>query len=466
MAGATKTAGDQRHRVVIVGGGFGGLRAALALAKAPAAVTLVDRRNFHLFQPLLYQVATGSLSPANIASPLRALLRYQRNAEVLMAEVAGFDIAARRLLLTDGELPYDTLVLAPGSGFNYFGHDDWSRVAPGLKTVEDATSIRRRVFTAFEQAERATDREDRAAWLTFVIIGGGATGVELAGALADVARHTLKRDFRAIDPRTARILLVEGQHKVLGSFRDPLPERAAATLAQLGVEVEIDSRVTDVRPDGVTLTTSAGQKNVRSFTTIWTAGVKASPLAALLARATGATADSSGRIPVEPDLTLPEHREIFVIGDAAQFSHQDGKPLPGLAPVAMQQGHYVAEVIRRRLRSAAPPAPFRYFDKGTLAVIGRNAAVVDIWGIRFSGYFAWLLWLFIHLLYLVQFQNRILVLVQWSWSYFTRNRAACLITGLPPDFGAPEQPGSAAAVRELAAALSKVAAAGPTPGEQ
>ncbi len=420
--------------MVIVGGGFGGLYAALSLGRVPVRVTLLDRRNFHLFQPLLYQVATGALSPANIAAPLRSILRRQRNARVLLAEVTGFDAARRRVLLRDGEVPYDFLIVAAGASHHYFGHPEWAERAPGLKTVEDATEIRRRILLAFEAAEREPAPARRAAWLTFVVVGGGPTGVELAGALAEIARHTLRHDFRTINPAEARILLVEGTERVLPPYPPVLSRKAAESLAHLGVTVVTGAVVTDIQPDRVTLRHGDASEEIAARTLLWAAGVQASPLGKALQEAAGAELDRAGRVVVGPDLTLPGHPEVFVIGDLAHCRQPDGKPLPGVAPVAMQQGRYVAQAIQARLRGETVP-PFRYRDRGNMATIGRAAAVADLGWVRLSGLFAWLLWLFIHLLYVVEFENRLLVLLQWSWNYLTWNRSARLITGealVPP----------------------------------
>jgi NADH dehydrogenase len=420
---------EAKHRVVIVGGGFGGLYAAKALGKARVEVTLLDRRNFHLFQPLLYQVATGGLSPANIASPLRAVLKRQRNTRVLLGEVVDFDLGRRLAVLRDGTaVPYDSLIVATGSRHSYFGHPEWEKYAPSLKTVEDATTMRQRILYAFEAAERTTDLEQRHAWLTFVIVGGGPTGVELAGAVAEVARSTLRGNFRSIDPRRARILLVEGTDRILPTYPPRLSAKAAAALADLGATVRTGTLVTDIQPDCVTLKTGDHTETVRTHTVLWGAGVEASSLGKVLARATGASLDRAGRILVQPDLSLPGHPEVFVIGDLANYPYQTGKPLPGLAPVAMQQGRYVANRVVRRLTGQAT-APFHYRDRGTMATIGRASAVADLGWVYLSGFIAWLAWLFIHILYLIEFENRVLVLWQWAWNYFTRNRSARLITG-------------------------------------
>jgi NADH dehydrogenase len=418
-------------QVVIVGGGFGGLYTARHLGRAPVRVTLLDRRNFHLFQPLLYQVATGGLSPANIASPLRAVLKRQQNTRVLLAEVVDIDVAGRRVLLNDGSVPYDTLVVAAGARHHYFGHPEWEKLAPGLKTIEDATDIRRRVLLAFEAAEREPDPEKQRAWLTFVIVGAGPTGVELAGAIGELAHHTLRRNFRAINPADARILLLEGVDRVLPPYPPDLSARAADQLRDLRVTVRPNTIVTDVRPEGVTVREGQRTEHIPARTVLWAAGVDASPLAKVLAKATGAALDRAGRVAVQPDLTLPGHPEIFVIGDMANFSHQGGKPLPGVAPVAMQQARYVAFLIQKRLRGETLP-PFQYHDPGSMATIGRAAAVVQLGRWHFSGYLAWLMWLFIHIINLIQFENRVQVLLQWAWAYATRNRAARLITGESP----------------------------------
>jgi NADH dehydrogenase len=416
------------HRVVIVGGGFGGLRAAKGLAHAPVEVTLVDRRNHHLFQPLLYQVATGGLSPGEIASPLRYILNGSKNTRVLLAEAAGIDVEGRKLILDSGEpLPYETLVIAAGAVNHYFGKP-WHDVAPGLKSIEDATDIRSRVLRAFEEAEKEPDPEKRCAWLTFTIIGGGPTGVELAGALGEIANDTLRHDFRVINPAESRILLLEGSDRILGAFPPDLSESAERQLIRLGVRTRTKVLATEIDSEGVTLKVDGGIQRIPSRTVLWAAGVKASPLGAILKEKAGAELDRGGRVIVGPDLSVPGHPEILVIGDMANFSHPDGKPLPGVAPVAMQQGTYAAKLIVRRLRGQ-PVKPFHYFDKGSLATIGRRAAVADFGPVRFSGLFAWLAWLFIHLMYLVGFQNRILVLIEWVYDYVTRNRGARLITG-------------------------------------
>jgi NADH dehydrogenase len=418
----------KKSRVVIVGGGFGGLAAAQALKDAPVQVTLIDRRNFHLFQPLLYQVATGWLSPANIASTLRATLRRQKNARVLLAEVIDIDVAGRRVLLTDGSVEYDTLIVAAGSRHHYFGNDQWEAIAPGLKTVEDATEIRRRIFLAFEAAERESDPTKLEALLTFVVVGGGPTGVELAGALGEIANDTLRHDFRNIDPSKARILLIEGSDRVLPTYPSKLSDQAVVSLAKLGVRVDVNAMVTELQSDSVTVKRSQSLERIPCRTVIWAAGVHASFLGRVLAQRTGANLDRAGRILVEPNLTIAGHPEIFVIGDLANYTHQTGRPLPGVAPVAMQQGKYVGQLLAKGAIDKSA-APFHYRDRGSMAIVGRASAVAQIGRFQLAGFFAWLMWLFVHLMYLVEFENKILVLVQWGWYYFSRNRAARLITG-------------------------------------
>jgi len=422
------------NRVVIVGGGFGGLYCARALGGYPVDVTLIDRRNFHLFQPLLYQVATGGLSPANIASPLRSILRRDPNVRSLWAEVVGFDATNRLVLTKDGEkLPYDFLVLATGSTHHYFGHDNWADLAPGLKTIEDATEIRRRVLTAFEQAERESDPAARARLLTFVVVGGGPTGVEMAGSIRELAAHTLRYDFRSIDPGNAKVVIVEGQNRVLGGFDESLSRKALGTLRKMGIEVHLDCHVTDIQPDHVLVTPEGGKGQpyqIATSTVVWAAGVKANPLGKMIAEAVGGVeVDRAGRVVVNPDCSVGSRQDVFVIGDLANYKGPDGKSLPGLAPVAMQQGEYVADLIARRVKGAGVRGPFRYWDKGTMATIGRAKAVAESMGMHFSGYPAWLAWLFIHIMYLARFENRVMVLFQWFWNYVTRNRSARLITG-------------------------------------
>ncbi len=418
--------------MVIVGGGFGGLYAAKSLGKAPVSLTVIDRRNFHLFQPLLYQVATGALSPGEIASPLRVVLQRNRNTEVLLGEVVDLDVAGRRVILRDGEAPYDDLIIATGATHHYFGNDQWSALAPGLKTVEDATEIRSRILVAFERAEREQDAEQRRAWLNFVIVGGGPTGVELAGALGEIANDTLRHDFRHIDPRESHIVLVEGEPRVLPTFPPDLSAKAERQLIELGVLARTAARVTAIDADGVTVKTGEKEERIATHTVLWAAGVRASRLGKVLAERAGAQLDRAGRVIVEPDLSIPGHPEIFVIGDLASYSHQGGKPLPGVAPVAMQEGRYVARLIRARASGGAKPGPFHYFNKGNLATVGRNKAVAEFGKLHIAGFLAWFTWVFVHLMYLVEFENRVLVLMEWVHNYITRNRGARLITGGKP----------------------------------
>ncbi len=431
------------HRVVIVGGGFGGLCAARDLRQRSFKVTLVDRRNHHLFQPLLYQVATGGLSPANIAAPLRSLVKRRPGTHVRLGEVVGFDLDARRVNLQDGQLEYDSLIVAAGAGQSYFGHPEWAELAPGLKTLEDATRIRRRVLLAFEHAELEDSPERRRALLTFGVVGAGPTGVELAGALAEISRRTLKGEFRRIDPARARVLLIEGANRVLPVFPETLSQSAERSLEQLGVTVLTSCLVEHIAPGEIELRRSGDERErIACCNVLWAAGVEASPLGKALAGGSDVELDRAGRVPVAPDCSLPGRDNVFVIGDLASYGHGADRPLPGLAAVAMQQGRYVARVLRRRLQDKPAPPPFRYLDKGNMATIGRRKAVADIAGLRFSGLFAWLTWLFVHLMYLAEFQNRVLVLVQWGWNYFTRNRSARLITApeSAPAARTPAQP--------------------------
>ncbi len=422
----------EKHRVVIVGGGFGGLYVAKALGRAPVAVTVVDRRNFHLFQPLLYQVATGGLSPGEIASPLRVVLKNHHNTQVLLGEAIDLDVVNRRVILRDGEVPYDELVIATGATHHYFGNDQWEALAPGLKTIENATEIRSRLLFAFERAEREQNPEQRRAWLNFVIVGGGPTGVELAGALGEIANDTLRHDFRHINPREAAIVLVEGEPHVLPTFPPDLSAKAESQLISLGVRPRTGARVTHIDADGVTIVVGGREERIAARTVLWAAGVRASRMGKVLAERAAAPLDRAGRVLVEPDLTVPGHPEIFVIGDLAAFTHQGGKLLPGVAPVAMQQGRYVARTIRDRATGRARSAPFHYFNKGNLATVGRNKAVADFGFVHIAGFPAWFTWVFVHLMYLVEFDNRLLVFVEWVYNYFTRNRGARLITGGKP----------------------------------
>jgi len=417
------------HHVVIVGGGFGGLSAAQELRKAPVRVTLVDQRNFHLFQPLLYQVATGGLSPSNIAATLRVVLRRQKNVRVLLGEVRQLDLSARRVVLDEGELSYDSLIVAAGAGHSYFGHDEWEPLAPGLKTVEDALEIRRRVLLAFEAAERCGDPAEAKRWLSFVVVGGGATGVELAGALGEMARYVMRRDFRRIDASAAEIHLVEGLPRVLQSYVPKLSEKAVGELQRRGVQVHTGAMVVNMDPECVTC--KAGEKTfqIAARTVLWAAGVAASPLARQLAQGSGAELDRSGRIQVLRDLSLPNHEDVYAVGDMVHLE-QNGELLPGVAQVAMQQGRYAARQIVARLRGRRL-RPFHYVDLGNMATIGRGAAVAEIGRVKLSGYLAWLAWLFVHLMKLVGFGSRVLTFLQWTWHYVTWSLSTRLITGRP-----------------------------------
>lgn len=416
--------------IVIIGGGFGGLYAAQHLKHAPAQISLLDRRNFHLFQPLLYQVATGGLSPANISAPLRAILKAQKNTSVLLAEVVDINPQTRTLTFSDGEsLNYDYLIVATGASHNYFGNAHWEKHAPGLKTIEDATEIRRRVLLAFEAAERESDPVLRKAWLRFVVIGGGPTGVELAGALAEIAHETLKDNFRKINPADAEILLIEAGERILAPYAPELSEKARLALEKLGARVKLKTAVTDIQAGQITLKYQDQSQELKTQTILWGAGVQASPLGKVLAQGTGVELDRAGRVKVEPDLSLPGHPEIFVIGDLACLI-QDGKQVPGVAPAAMQAGKYVARLLQQKIHNPqVKTTPFHYLDKGSMATIGRSLAVVQVGKLQFSGLLAWLMWLFIHILYLVEFTNRLMVLMQWGWNYLSRNRSARLITG-------------------------------------
>ena len=409
---------DTPH-VVILGGGFGGLWAARALARAPVRVTLVDRSNHHLFQPLLYQVATAGLSAPDIAAPLRHLVREQKNADVRLDEVERIDVANRRVILRGGGIDYDYLVVATGSTHMYFGHDDWAEHAPGLKTLDDAFVIRRNVLEAFEAAEREPDDAKRAPWLNFVVVGGGPTGVELAGTLAEIARHTLSQEFRRIDSRSARIHLIEAGPRVLPSMPESLSASALRQLEKLGVDVHLGVPVTNVDAGGV----NYGDQRIEARTVLWAAGVAASPLG----RDLGANIDRAGRVPVEPDLSVPGHPEVFVVGDLATVT-QDGKAVPGVAPAAKQMGAHAAAAIRARIEGK-PTKPFHYRDYGNLATIGRMAAVVDLRGLHLSGFVAWWFWLIAHVFFLIGFRNRLVVLINWAWSYCTYQRHARIIFG-------------------------------------
>lgn len=436
MMSGRSVAAPGGHRVVIVGGGFGGLRATLALRDAPVQITLIDRRNFHLFQPLLYQVATGSLALGEIAAPLRGVLRHQANANVVLAEVAGFDLDRRCVVLDrtasgsgDVEVPYDSLIVAAGARHSYFGHDEWEASAPGLKSIEDALEIRRRILLAFEAAEVELDPVRRQEWLTFVVVGAGPTGVELAGQIAEIARDTLAGNFRAFNPAETHVYLVEGADRVLLSFTPEYSEKARRSLAEMGVTVLLNKFVTDVQPGAVTTRRTDGNiREIGARTVVWAAGVQATPLAARLAEQSGAEVDSAGRLMVQPDLSLPGRPEVFVIGDMARLENATtGEPLPGVAPVAMQQGRHAARCIVARV-GGRTPGPFRYKDKGNLATIGRAKAVAELPYLKASGFVAWVLWIVVHIAYLIGFQNRLLVLTRWAFSFVTHGRGTRLIT--------------------------------------
>ncbi len=428
---------DSAHRVVIVGGGFGGLQTALGLRRAGVEITLIDKRNFHLFQPLTYQVATGALSPGEVAYPLRAIFKRNRNVRVVLGEVERFDLERREVVLqpvgdlpTPEPVPYDTLIVAGGSHYSYFGHDEWSAHAAEVKSLESALTVRSRLLAAFEAAEIERDPERRGEWLTFVVVGAGPTGVEMAGQIGELARDTLRGDFRSADPRTGRVLLVEAADRVLTGFPPSLSKKAERSLRRLGVTPVLGSTVVDVDENGVTIEHADGTtERVATRTVVWAAGVTASGLASTLAELTGAEQDRAGRVTVEPDLTLPGHPEVFAIGDMVRVRDRDGAAItfPGVAPVAMQQGRYAAKAVRARL-TGRTASPFRYRDKGNLATIGRAAAVADIRGIKLSGFLAWMTWLVVHLFYLIGFQNRLLVFIRWSFSFATRGRGARLIT--------------------------------------
>jgi NADH dehydrogenase len=421
MQNATIVQNGMPH-VVIVGGGFGGLQAAVALAQLPVRLTLIDRTNHHLFQPLLYQVATAGLSPADIASPIRHVLKRSKNVEVLMAEVTGLDSVNRRVLMGQDTLGYDYLILATGARHSYLGHDEWEQFAPGLKSINDATSIRQRILRAFEAAELEGDEACKREWLTFILVGAGPTGVEMAGAIAELAHTALKDEFRRITPSSAHILLLEAGPRIMASFPEELAADAQHKLEQMGVEVRTNTRVEQIDANGAV----AGDKRIPSRTIIWTAGVKASPAGSWLSAAT----DRAGRVMVNPDLSVPGRPEIFVIGDTAHVE-QEGAQLPGVAPVAMQQGRYVATVIRNRVRGQAVPPPFHYHDKGNLATVGRRFAIVAAGQVKLAGLIAWLMWLTVHIFYLIGFRNRLLVMLQWMWAYFTFDRGVRIINEAP-----------------------------------
>jgi len=422
----------KNHHVIILGGGFGGLYAAKRLSKLGVRVTLVDKRNFHLFQPLLYQVAAGWLSPGEIASPLRMVLNRYKNTYVYQAVITDILPDEKTVVLKDGKLTYDTLIVATGSHHHYFGHDEWEKDAPGLKTVEDALEMRRKILLSFEAAEREPDPNVQREWMTFLIVGAGPTGVELAGTIGELARTTLKKDFRNIDTRKTCIVLIEGKDHVLPAYPEELSKKAEESLRSLGVTIRLNTLVTQIDGSRVYILRNGVPEAIQSRTILWTAGVKASFLGKVLQERAGAELDGGGRVIVAPDLSIPGRPDIFVIGDLANFSHQGGAPLPGVAPVAMQEGSYVAGLIADRL-AGRETKDFRYFDKGNLAVIGRNAAVADIGKLRLSGFPAWLIWAFVHISYLIEFDSKVLVLFRWAWNYFTRKRGVRLITGdMPP----------------------------------
>jgi len=417
-------------RILILGGGFGGLVAAQTLRRANAQITLIDKRNFHLFQPLLYQVATGSLSPGEIAAPLRSVLKRQKNTDVLLGEAADLDPVAKTVTLADGAVfPYDTLLVATGSETSYYGKNQWRDFAPSLKTIEEATNIRQKLLFAFERAERAATEAEARAWLTFVIVGAGATGLELAGALAEIARETLRHDFRRIRPEEAHIILMEGGPRVLAAYPEDLSAKAEALVSRLGVDLRKNTFVTNITSDGLDFKTGDAISHLDAKTVLWTGGVDATPFGRRVAERTRTETDRAGKIKINPDLSIPNFPDIFVVGDLALALDGAGKPLPGVAQVAIQGGHYIGKVILARLASKPAPPPFRYFNKGDMAVIGRAAAVANIFGIHLSGLPAWLVWLFIHLMYIVQFQSRVLVFIQWGFLYLTFSRGARLITG-------------------------------------
>lgn len=420
-----------KHRVVIIGGGFGGLYAAQSLSRTDVDVTLIDKRNFHLFQPLLYQVATGTLSPADISAPLRSILSRQKNAKVLMEEAINIDPETQHVTTSRGSIPYDSLIVATGVSHHYFGNDQWKETAPGLKTVEDAIEMRRRIFLAFEAAEKETDPEKRKALLTFVVVGGGPTGVELAGAIAELANNTLKHDFRSIDTTETRILLVEGLDRVLPPYPAELSVKAAKSLEKLGVTVLTQTKVTQIDGETVTLEYSDHSEAISAKTILWAAGVKASGAGRVISDRTGASLDRVGRVMVDANLSVPGHPNIFVIGDLAHCADPAGKPYPGVAPVAMQEGKYVAKLIKERLNGRSLPA-FEYKEFGSLAVIGQNAAVANLGGVHLSGFIAWFIWIVAHIYFLIEFDNKLVVMIQWVWSYITRARGARIITDTIP----------------------------------
>jgi len=424
---------SERWKVVIIGGGFGGLSAAQHLKSNLVDVTLIDRRNYHLFQPLLYQVATGSLSAGEVASPLRSVLSRQKNTRVWLGTVVDIDPDSKRVSLADGAIvPYDSLIVAAGSQTSYFGRNEWQEWAPGMKSIEEATIIRHKILYAFEVAERLSDPEQRRAWLTFVIVGAGPTGVELSGAIAEIARQTLKNDFRSIHPEEAQIILMDGAPRVLMPFPEGLAEKAHRTLTNLGVQIRCGAMVKHISEEGLTIQSEKGADSIAAKTVVWAGGITASPLGKIMASRTKAETDKGGRVKVKPDLTIPNYPDIYVVGDLASATDKNGKPLPGMAQVAMQGGAYAAKAIVRKVKGQKEPPPFHYFDKGSLAVIGRGSAVADVFGAHLSGFIAWLVWAFIHIVYLVNFQSRVLVFIQWAIQDLTFSRGARLITGAAP----------------------------------
>lgn len=419
---------SKKPHVVIVGGGFAGLYAAKELGNAPVKITLIDKRNFHLFQPLLYQVATGSLSPAEICSPLRLIVGRNKNTHVVLDEVVDINPEQNQVIMREGILNYDHLIIGTGVSHHYFGNEHWEKDAPGLKSIENALDIRRKIFLAFEEAEKLSSPQEKKEWLTFAIVGGGPTGVELAGAIAEIAHKTIRKDFQEIDTTKARILLIEGMNRILPPYAEDLSQKAQESLEELGVEVLTSRMVTNIDGNNLTIRHNDQEETIRARTILWAAGVKASGLSEVIAERTGAERDRAGRIVVEPDLSIKYHPNIFIVGDLANFPHQGDKPLPGIAPVAMAEGQYVAKLIQAKVENKTL-APFKYVDKGSLAVIGDNHAVADLGFIKLSGFLAWFVWVFAHVYYLIEFDNKLVVLLQWGWNYFTRGRGARLITG-------------------------------------
>jgi NADH dehydrogenase len=419
---------SKKPHVVIVGGGFAGLYAAKELGNAPVKVTLIDKRNFHLFQPLLYQVATGSLSPAEICSPLRLIVGRNKNTHVVLDEVVDIKPEQNQVIMREGILNYDHLIIGTGVSHHYFGNEHWEKDAPGLKSIENALDIRRKIFLAFEEAEKLSSPQEKIEWLTFAIVGGGPTGVELAGAIAEIAHKTIRKDFQEIDTTKARILLIEGMNRILPPYAEDLSYKAQTSLEELGVEVLTNRMVTNIDGNNLTIRHNDQEETIRARTILWAAGVKASGLSEVIAERTGVQRDRAGRIMVEPDLSIKYHPNIFIVGDLANFSHQGDKPLPGIAPVAMAEGQYVAKLIQAKAENKILET-FKYVDKGSLAVIGDNHAVADLGFIKLSGFLAWFVWVFAHVYYLIEFDNKLVVLLQWGWNYFTRGRGARLITG-------------------------------------